>query len=189
MVKKKVIRPLSSATNKNDNKDDFREVKATMKLIHEKDLPEMLRKKFFLFTPKIKSVEFFYLPCWSVVLKYYISYFNAYHMDRGNVEFIVDPINGCGFNEDKLELRFTKRMICKDIINEKGLSKEQAEKKAIIDARWKVLLSKYKRPPELEIVSAFEFFRPYYKVNTIWGNHEEIQWIPADDFANYFIYN
>lgn len=162
---------------------------ATKQTVFEEDLSEALRKKLFLFSPKIKCAEMFYLQCWRVILKYSVAYFKESRADRGSIEFIVDPIKGSAANEDKVNLRLSKKSLPKDAISDKTLDKAKAEKKVVIDARWKVLLARYKKPAEIEVVSVEPFYRPYYKVSTVWRNKEEIQWVPADDFGNYFVYN
>lgn len=196
MVEKKLVKSLAAQKGKKlervkqGGKPENTSRCRTLPLkVREEDIPELLRKKFFLFTPKIKKAELFYLSCWRVELRFYVSYLNARREDKGTLEFIVDPIKGCGVNEERIRLKFAYDNIPDNLISDKTMTKEVAEKKAIIDARWKVLLSRYKRPAELETVSTMSFLRPYYKVYTVWGSKEEIQWIPADNFASYFIYN
>ena len=185
MVTKRLVKPLAGSKRK----DEGIIVKATRQVVFEDDISDLLRKRFFLFSPKINSTEMFYLQCWKVLLKYSVAYFKETRADKGSIEFIVDPIKGSAANEEKIDLSLIKKSIPSALISEKKLSEERAEKKAIVDARWKVLLSKFKRPPELEVVSVDVFYRPYYKVDTICGSKEGIQWIPADDFGNYFVYN
>ena len=149
----------------------------------------MVRKKLFLVRPRILSAEFRYLPCWRVTLDYSVSYFKQTRSDDGSVVFIVDPVKGCGVIEEKLDFKLERKSIADELLAGEMLTKEQAEKKAIVDARWKVLMARFKRPPALETKSIEEFYRPYYRAEYTYGNKVRTQWIAADDFANYFVYN
>lgn len=191
MVKKKIMKPLKAdqAHLKEEQEQERRRCKVTAQTSFEESLPYLVRKKFFLFKPRLLTSEFCYLPCWRVILNYSVSYFKKNRAEDGKIEFIVDPIKGCGANEERLNLKLVKKAIPVKLLAAEELSREQAEKKAIVDARWKVLMAKFKRPPELETASMEQFYRPYYKVQVAWGSKTETQWVAADDFANYFVYN
>jgi hypothetical protein len=68
------------------------------------------------------------------------------------------------------------------------MTREQAERKVKTDARWKVVMAQYKRPPELSTVSVREFYRPYYHVQVSFGGESGEKWIPADGYDSYFTY-
>ncbi|MCB6993848.1 hypothetical protein LI177_10180 [bacterium 210820-DFI.6.37] len=164
-------------------------IKTTPQTIFEKDLPEAVKKKLFVLRPEIVSAELCYVPCWRVVLKFSVSYLKKSRSEEGQIEFIVDPIKGCGANEEKFNLKLTKKSIPEEMVSEKNFSKEDAERKATTDARWKVLLNRYKQPAKLETARVDPFYRPYYKTEVLWGSKSEIQYVAADDFANYFVYS
>ena len=164
-------------------------VKVTLHTISEEDLPYLVRKRLFLIRPKVLSAKFHYLPCWRVVLKYSVSYFKKNRTDDGTIEFIVDPIRGCGANEEKLNLKLVKKAIEPELLVADTLTRAQAEKRAIVDARWKVLMAKYKRSPELETDHIEKFYRPYYELRVAFAGKTQTQFIAADDFSNYFVYN
>lgn len=164
-------------------------IKTTPQTIFEKDLPEAVKKKLFILRPDIAAAELCYVPCWKVVLKFSVSYLKKTRSEEGQIEFIVDPIKGCGANEEKFNLRLEKKTISEDLISEKSFPREVAERKATTDARWKVLLNRYKQPAQLETVRVDQFYRPYYKAEVVWGTKSEIQYVAADDFANYFVYS
>ena len=191
IVKPKKLRP-KALTPEEEKRQEMETIKirATFKTLGAGDLALVARKKLFLITPEIRSAEFFYLPCWRVVLDFRVSYFKESRADTGQVEFIIDPIKGCGANEDEIKLDIAPRRVPKEIVGfDYRVEQEEAERKAKVDARWKVLLARYKKPAELEVAKVEEFYRPYYKAETVWRDKVEIQYIAADDFANYFVYN
>lgn len=193
MEKEKLVKQLkavkASAPMDNEKHNKGAKLKVTLRTVSEEDLPYLVRKRFFLIRPKVLSAEFHYLPCWRVVLKYTVSYFKKNRTDDGTIEFIVDPIRGCGANEEKLSLKLVKKEIEPRMLVKDTLTRAQAEKKAIVDARWKVLMAKYKRPAELETDHIEKFYRPYYEVSFTYGGKIQTQWVAADDFSNYFVYN
>lgn len=126
MVTKRLVKPLAGSKRK----DEGIIVKATRQVVFEDDISDLLRKRFFLFSPKINSTEMFYLQCWKVLLKYSVAYFKETRADKGSIEFIVDPIKGSAANEEKIDLSLIKKSIPSALISEKKLSEERAEKKA-----------------------------------------------------------
>ena len=157
--------------------------------VSESELGDLVPKKMFLFRPRIVSTRFCYVPCRKVVLQYSVSYFSARRTDKGRLTFIVDDKKGTGVIEDNIKLKIIRKSIEGDLIEEEFFSDEQAVKKAVVYARWKVLLSKYKKPPELEVISSEKFYRPYYEVLYSFGGKEKKAWIPADRYGTYFVYN
>ena len=105
------------------------------------------------------------------------------------MNFIVDDVKGCSVIEDKIDFKPKKSKIEDSKIMDYKFTKEAAVKKAVIDARWKVVFSRYKNPPEIEVKNVIEFYRPYYEAEVEYGNSLETKMIPADGFANYFVYN
>lgn len=164
-------------------------IKVTPQTIFEEDLREAVKKKLFILRPNIASAELCYVPCWKVVLKFSVSYLKKTRSEEGQIEFIADPLKGCSANEEKFDLKLKNKSIPEEAISEKSISREDAERKATTDARWKVLLNRYKQPAQLETVRVDPFYRPYYKAEVAWGTKSEIQYVAADDFANYFVYS
>lgn len=152
------------------------------------DAAGLARKKFFVIKPEIVSMEICYVPCWWVVLDYSVTFFSKKHQVEGRLHFIVDEVKGCGVIEDPISVKLKRSSIEAGALVPHRLDREQATKKAIIDARWKVVMSRYKRPPELQVVSVKEFYRPYYEVELSYGGEVSKQWISADAFGNYFVY-
>ena len=158
MAAQKVVKPKKlkekslSLEEKRELEANTIKIKATAKAINENDLALIARKKLFLISPEIRSAEFFYLPCWRVVLKFSVSYFKKERADKGQVEFIVDPLKGCGANEEELKIDLITKQVPKDLVaDDWKIEQEDAVWKAKVDARWKVLLARYKKPvDELE---------------------------------------
>lgn len=164
-------------------------VLTTVKTVDERELAELAPKRLFLFRPHVVSARFCYVPCRKVILKYDVSYFSAKRTDSGEITFVVDDKKGTGAIEDNIKLSLVKKSIEEKLIEEEFFTDEQATKKAIVDARWKVLMAKYKKPPELEVKSVSKFYRPYYEVMYSFGGKEKRAWIPADEYGTYFVYN
>lgn len=175
----------------NDGGKEENKVKAlvTSKIVEIDDLADLAPKRMFLFKPRVVSARFCYIPCRKVVLDYSVSFFSAKRNDSGRLTFIVDDKKGTGVIEDNIKLQTMKKHIDEELIEDEFFSDEQAVKKAVVDARWKVLLSRFKKPPELEVVSAEKFYRPYYDVTYSFGGREKKAWIPADKYGTYFVYN
>ena len=160
----------------------------TQTALSQNEASALVRKKFFIVRPQIVSMEICYVPCWWVVLDFNVTFFSKKNKFEGRLEFIVDEVKGCGVIEDAVKIKLDKKKIGSADLVPRKLSREQAEKKAIIEARWKVVMAKYKRPPEVEIVNTREFYRPYYEVEYTYGKEIMKQWIPADSYGNYFVY-
>lgn len=171
------------------NSENLIKIRATKKTIDEEQLVQYARKKIFIMKPQILSAKFFYQPCWRVVLDFKVAYFKETRADRGQVEFIVDPRKGCGANEEELSLNLISKRVPLEMLSDVDVEKDEAERKAKVDARWKVLLARYKKPAELELAELKRFYRPYYRAEVSWGNKTGVQYLAADDFANYFVYN
>lgn len=137
----------------------------TVKTIDERDLAELAPKRLFLLKPRVVSSRFCYVPCRKVVLEYSVSYFSAKRTDSGKITFVVDDKKGTGVIEDNIKLSLVKKNIEETLIEEEFFTDEQATKKAVVDARWKVLMARYKKPPELEVKSVSKFYRPYLDGN------------------------
>lgn len=167
--------------------DEIR-VPVTLKTVDESELADLAPKCLFLLKLKVKRARFCYIQCHRVVLSYSVSYFSNKRCDDGQMTFIVDDKKGTGVIEDNMKLQTIRKAIDENIIEEAFFSDEQAVKKAVVDARWKVLLAKYKKPPELKLVSSEKFYRPYYEVTYAFGGKEKTVWIPADNYGTYFVY-
>ena len=192
MSKKGVKKPVKRLKRLDDafNAAEIDEVRVpvTLKTVDESELADLAPKRLFLLKPKVKQARFCYISCHRVVLSYSVSYFSNRRRDDGQLTFIVDDKKGTGVIEDNMKLQTVRKAIDEDLIEEAFFSDEQAVKKAIVDARWKVLLAKYKKPPELELVSSEKFYRPYYEVTYAFGGKEKTAWIPADKYGTYFVY-
>ncbi|NBI62709.1 hypothetical protein D3Z38_06480 [Clostridiales bacterium] len=195
MERKTLVKPLAPQKQSDadfqdpKNSENLIKIRVTKKTISEEQLVQYARKKMFIMKPKILSVEFFYQSCWRVVLDFKVAYFKETRADRGQVEFIVDPRKGCGANEEELALDLISKRVPLEMISDVDVEKGEAERKAKVDARWKVLLARYKKPAELELAEITQFYRPYYMAKVSWGSKTGIQYLAADDFANYFVYN
>ena len=172
-----------------DGHNELRHVRMTEKVVDESTLCELLPKRLFLIHPRLLSARFCYVACWKVVLEYAVSYFKKNRADHGTIVFVVDGTKGCAVIEDDIELKLIRSGIDADLCEKDAFTQEQAEKKAIVDARWKVLMARYKRPPELETKAISKFYRPYYEVEYSYGGKIKKYWIPADEYGNYFVYN
>ena len=188
-VKKPIKRLKPRRENDVDREENKLKVLVTPKTVEINELADLAPKRLFLFKPRVVSARFCYVPCRKVVLDYSVSFFSARRNDSGRLTFIVDDKKGTGVIEDNIKLQTVKKHIDEDLIEEEFFSDEQAVKKAVVDARWKVLLSRFKKPPELEVVSAEKFYRPYYDVTYSIGGREKKAWIPADKYGTYFVYN
>ncbi len=192
MSKKGVKKPVKRLKRLGDalNGSDIDEIRVpvTLKTVDESELADLAPKRLFLLKPKVKRARFCYIPCHRILLSYSVSYFSNKRCDDGQLTFIVDDKKGTGVIEDNMKLQTVRKAIDEDIIEEAFFSDEQAVKKAVVDARWKVLLAKYKKPPELELVSSEKFYRPYYEVTYVFGGKEKTAWIPADKYGTYFVY-
>ncbi len=147
-----------------------------------------VRKKLFFIPPRIISSELKYVPCWKIVLDFTVVYFSKKNVVEGRLDFIVDEVKGCSLVEESLKIKLERRNIEPSIVVPFKYTQEEAVKKAVIDARWKVVLGRYKKPPELQLVSTQVFYRPYYKIEYTFGDKIEVQWIAADDYGNYLAY-
>jgi hypothetical protein len=183
----KRLKPKQTVTDDIDK--ELKKHRVTLKVVDESELPDLVPKNLFLFRPKISDARFCYVPCHKVVLEYAVAYFSAKKSDNGRLTFIVDDKKGTGVIEDDIRLEIVKGNIDEGLIEDEFFTKEQAEKKAVVDARWKVLLARYKKPPELEVISSEKFYRPYFEVTYTLGKKERKAWVPADKYATYFVYN
>lgn len=185
------IKRLGEKESAESNDLETRSIKVTVtrKSLGVEDLPDVMRKKFFIKKAQVVKARFCYLPCYRVELAFFVSYFSEKRSDNGHLVFIVDPKRGCGVIEDNIRLDISKKAIDESLMMDDELTEEQAEKKAIVDARWKVLMARYKKPAELKTVKIEKFYRPYYEVLASYGGAEKVQWVAADDYANYFVYN
>jgi len=161
----------------------------TSKAIDVEELPALLKKKLFVIRPKILSAEFCYNPCWWVELDFHVTFISKKNKHSGTLHFVVDEVKGCGVIEERLDFKPGKKAVDEKMVIPRKLTREQAEKKAVTDARWKVVFTKYKNPPLVDVKEVKEFYRPYYKVKCTFGKDIEEQMIPADDFANYYVLN
>jgi hypothetical protein len=161
---------------------------ATKQTIFEEELPYLAKKKFFLIPQKVVGAKLHYVPCWWIVLDYCVTLLTKRNTREGRLDFIVDEIRGCSVMEQFLPVKLCRTDADRRAVLPQKLTEAQAEKKAIVDARWKVVMGQYKRPPELKTVSIRQFYRPYYEVALQCGGRVSAQWIPADDYDNYFTY-
>lgn len=164
------------------------ELKVTKQKIFPEELPFSLKKRFFLFSPRIVSYRLRYVPCWLVVLNYSVVILTKKNTREGIVELIVDEIKGSSALEPGCKLELGKKKIEKELIMDRTVTEEQAVRKAKIDARWKVIMGQYKRPPELEFVRAQKFMRPFYETIVQFNGKRQTQWIAADGYDNYATY-
>lgn len=164
------------------------DIKVTKQKVFTDELPYNLKKRFFLFSPKVISYRLRYVPCWLVVLDYKVVLLTKNNTREGRVELIVDEIKGSSALEPGCKLDLEKDSIKKGIIMDQTVTLEQAIKKAKIDARWKVIMGQYKRPPELELVRTQQFMRPFYETIVEFNGKRQTQWIAADGYDNYSTY-
>lgn len=169
--------------------EDVAYIKATQQVLFKADLPKAIKKKLLSVPPKILSANLHYVSCWKVTMHFQIEYLSGRRNASGELEFIVDPIKGSCVNEERLDLKLKKIKIDPEMISEKKFELEEAERKSVTDARWKVLLNRYKQPAKITIIKTEEFFRPYYVVEVIFGTKKELQYVIADEFSNYFTYS
>ncbi|HZK02323.1 MAG TPA: hypothetical protein VFC96_05610 [Anaerovoracaceae bacterium] len=161
---------------------------ATEIVLSKSDAASLVRKKFFFIPPQIHSMKMRYVPCWWVVLDFTVGFFGNKNQVEGRLNFIVDEIKGCGLVDESVRIKLAKKKIESHELVEIRLSEDQAVKKATVDARWKVVLGKYKKPPELELVSTKIFYRPYFEVDYSYGQDIMTQWIPVDNYGSYLAY-
>lgn len=186
--KLKINRLVSSSHGKMTEKDDMIDLKVTKQTIFDDELPYCLKKKLFLFSPKLLKYKLRYVRCWRIVLDFKVTLLTRNNIRDGQVELIVDEIKGCSALEPGCNLSIKKSRVSEELLHERSLTEEQAIKKATIDARWKVVMGQYKRPPELKFVRCQEFVRPYYEAEVLFNNKVSTQWIAADGYDNYITY-
>jgi hypothetical protein len=154
----------------------------------EDEISYLAKRRFFVISPRILNVKLRYIPCWWVSLDYQVTILTKNNIREGSLDFVVDEVKGCAVMEASLPVALAPKTANRKTVMSGTITKSQAEKKAVTDARWKVVMGQYKRPPEIFNVKAARFYRPYYEVDVTYANRPEILWIPADNFGNYYTY-
>jgi hypothetical protein len=163
-------------------------IKALPKVTEQDMLPELLKRRLFLFPQRLVRASLRYVPCWQVYLDYSVRGISKNQKREGRVDMLVDEQRGCLAIDGGIILKPLDASVDKRLIVGDRLTEEQAEKKAVVEARWKVLMARYKQPPELTTTKIRKFYRPYYKATVFSLGKESEQWIPADGFDQYFTY-
>jgi len=151
-------------------------------------LQKIIGNRLFVIKPNIASYKLVYVHCFDIVLSFNVAYFSKKSSKSGKIRFIVDDKKGCGFADDSVELNYHIVNLEKSSMIPVKFSSKRAEKLAFADARWKVLMAKYKKPAELSTDSINEFFRPYYQVDFAYSKKTYERWVAADEYTNFFSY-
>ena len=158
----------------------------TEKTLEEFEIPFKLPKKLLFIKPKVLFSELIYVPCWWVAMEYHVIQLRKGRTTDGNVQFVVDDVVGSAVIDSSIHFHPIKKKIDGSLLSAHSLTREQAERKAKIEARWKVVFAMYRSPPYLDNLKSSFFFRPYYKVRLCYGyGKEKERMIAADGYANY----
>jgi hypothetical protein len=161
---------------------------ATRQVDFEDVLQENAKRKFFIFQQQVESYRLFFVPCWFVMLDYKVTIFGKNSTREGRLAFIYDEQRGCCVIDPDIRIARKELYVNAASVLPRRLTCEQAEKKVKTEARWKVVMAQYKRPPELFTVGVRKFYRPYFQTEVSFMGKQSIQWIPADGYDSYFTY-